>query len=161
MQWDVLFAFLGWYSGCWPHCEGRAKHRGWLFYFKSQRNRSKLVVGLHIPLAMWAMFHSKRKQAVEMLSQATLSCFHATSGPLLSQPKAWIALPICSFKLIPPPPSWQFHILTFPSGLCLLFALSVSPESLRHKLVSQHSCEHAGKQDMLNQKTALRCVFLF
>lgn len=71
-----------------PCCKGRPKHRGRLFYFKSQRNRSKLVDCLHIPLAMPAMFQSKRKPAEEMLSQGALSCFHAIRVPLLSQSQA-------------------------------------------------------------------------
>lgn len=104
---DVLFAFLGWYLA------GRA----WLFYFKSQRNRSKLVDCLHIPLAMRAMFQSKRKSSEEMLSQAALSCFHTIRVPLLSQSEAWNLLHIFSFKFILPPPSHSDIHLCLPSAI--------------------------------------------
>lgn len=101
----------------WPR--QRIKHRDWLLYFKSQRNRSKLVDCLHIPLAMPAMFQSKRKPAEEMLSQGSLSCFHAIRVPLLSQTQAqslsYLSSP-SSLSLLRP------HILTFTS--ILLLALS-------------------------------------
>lgn len=68
----------------WPYRNGRAKHRGRLFYFKV-KNRFVLVDCLHIPLAMWAMFQSKRKPAEEMLSLGAHSCFHTIRVLPLSQ----------------------------------------------------------------------------
>lgn len=99
----------------WPRCKGGTKHRGRLFYFKSRGNRSKLVHCLHIPLAMPAMFQSKRKPAEEMLSQGLLSCFHAIRVPLPSgSPVPESLLPIFSFKLDPPPPTRaHIHIDSF------------------------------------------------
>lgn len=70
--------------------------------FKSQRNRFELVDCLHIPLAMWAMFQSKRKLTEEMLSEGALSCFHAIHVLQLSR-------------------SLNLSYLSSPSSLSLLY----------------------------------------
>lgn len=120
------------------------KHRDRLFYFKSQRNRSKLVDCLHIPLAMRAMFQSKRKPAEEMLSQGTLLCFHAIRAPLLSSS---LSQDYLSLLL-------HLRILTFTSILVLALSAQCN-SSINWPLKIL-----ANIQARLHKKAALRCVLL-
>lgn len=74
---------------------------GWLFYLKVE-NRFALVDYTHIPLAMWAMFQSKRKLAEKMVSQKCTLMFSCQ----WSATAVWICrlkprLSVFSFKLVP------------------------------------------------------------
>lgn len=137
----------------WPCCRRKTKHGEWLVYFKSRENRSKLVGCLHTPLAMPAMFQSKRKPSEEMLSKAAHLYCHAIRVPLLSRVLnlSHLSSPASLSLLLHP------RILTFSYLLARSMALSPQCNSsikwpvqiLADKQVNR-SCGEVG----------VRCVFL-
>lgn len=96
-----------------PLPQRKNQTQGLAVLFKSQRNRFKLVECLHIPLAIWVMFQSKRKLAEEMLSLGTQSCFHAIHVPQLSQSEAlnlsYLSSTSC-LSLLHPHTFWHSHL---------------------------------------------------
>lgn len=140
-----------------PLPQRKNQTQGLAVLFKSQRNRFKLVECLHIPLAIWVMFQSKRKLVEEMLSLGTQSCFHAIHVPQLSQSEAlnlsYLSSTSCLSLLHP-------HILTFTSIIFLSLCRSVSPIQFKRKLAGRDSCKCMGKLALLlHQKAMLRCAF--
>lgn len=82
-----------------------------LFYFKSQRNRSKLVDCLHIPLAMPAMFQSKGSRLKRCYRMARSYVFM----PFVSLCCLDLKTKTLSYLSSPPPTRSDIHIYPFCS----------------------------------------------